>query len=107
MLEGNLADALLGLETVGRRGVDGGNAVDGLVQLCSRTAGVGDSCVDETISDDSSIAVKHDDIPCISGASSAREKEPMRMAKKTLTTSPAVAERGYGQSTFAFDQAQQ
>jgi len=31
--------------------------------------------------------------PCISGARRAREKEPIKMAKKTLTTAPALAEK--------------
>ena len=34
-----------------------------------------------------------DDGPCISGARSAKENEPIRMAKKTLMTVPASAEK--------------
>ena len=46
-----------------------------------------------------------DDGPCISGARSAKENEPIRMAKKTLMTVPASAEKevSFNLSAGSFD----
>ena len=71
VLERDLADTFLRLETVGGRGVNSRNAIDGLVELSRGTAGLCDLC--------------------ISGART-RKKEAMRIVKITLTVQPALTE---------------
>jgi hypothetical protein len=71
-------------------GIDGWDAIDGRKQLRGGPSSMSNSCDIRLNSVGTKLKKKQE--PCISGASKAREKEPIKIAKNTLTTSPGVAE---------------
>lgn len=70
-------------------GINGWNAIDRCKQLRGGPSSMSNSCNMRLNRVKTS---QKNQEPCISGASKAREKEPIKIAKNTLTTSPAVAE---------------